>query len=348
MAIRNNALGGTDWAGEGLVYTDLNDTINSINGNFEIFEPTNLSVSTTSSSVSFTNTTNAIEIQNTGSKTAYINFDAVATTSHFSLESGRRVYVVGRADALHAICDTGDSTNLYIIAYGNAQEPTNLSIASVTATSTSSSTAIGDNPVVIKNTGSKTVYLNFDATATISHLKLLPLEVATIKLRGASNIHYVTNGSGSHTDSGSGSWGTIFTHTITEDDVASGRFFLLSAYVNLTWSNYGTMSGNYGIEHEQRLLHQASDSTTKRVHTFYSLITPSTSPGISAYEGNYVVGAYIASEFVVGDKLLYQVWMDAFWGSGGSGTCTVNRYALLRQDKLSGEVTNIGGELSKL
>ena len=79
-------------------------------------EQLQLGVTATSGSVSFAATTYGIAIRNHGSHQIYINFDATATTSGQMLDPGevKEFYIDGGIDAVHAICDSGDTSDMRV------------------------------------------------------------------------------------------------------------------------------------------------------------------------------------------------------------------------------------------
>jgi hypothetical protein len=75
-----------------------------------------LSVSDTSSSVSFSSAVILAKIKNVGTSACYFNLDATATTDHFKLEPEDEIEVgLDDITAVHAICDSSETTTLNII-----------------------------------------------------------------------------------------------------------------------------------------------------------------------------------------------------------------------------------------
>lgn len=112
MTVRTTALGGTDFIdGEVLYGTDLTDTIEEITNKFqEIYsslEQETLSVSNSSSSVSYSEAMKDHLIKNIGTVNCYINIDAAATTDHFLLKPMETIRIKGSGTAVHAITASG-------------------------------------------------------------------------------------------------------------------------------------------------------------------------------------------------------------------------------------------------
>ena len=71
----------------------------------------NLSVSNSSSSVSFSPAAYLVTITNTGSTTCYFNIGAAATTSHYPLDPGDTIRIgLSTISAVHAITASGTTT----------------------------------------------------------------------------------------------------------------------------------------------------------------------------------------------------------------------------------------------
>lgn len=77
-------------------------------------ETKTLSVSDSSSSVSFSATVFSCKIYNAGSSNAYVEFDSAATTSDFMIAPGKTLSINTDIDAVHAICDSAETTTLQI------------------------------------------------------------------------------------------------------------------------------------------------------------------------------------------------------------------------------------------
>ena len=79
-------------------------------------EVLNLSVSDTSSSVSFTTASVLTTIKNIGSNKCFFNLNATATTDHFQLDPDDEITIgYDSVSAVHAICNSGETTTLRII-----------------------------------------------------------------------------------------------------------------------------------------------------------------------------------------------------------------------------------------
>lgn len=84
----------------------------------EKHEHLQLSVTTTDSSVSYTNAKTYHLIYNVGSSDAYVKLDATATTSSFKVSSGNYVVLYGSTTSIHAITSSG-TADLRIIGFGD-------------------------------------------------------------------------------------------------------------------------------------------------------------------------------------------------------------------------------------
>lgn len=74
-----------------------------------------LSVTTSSSSVSFSPSVLKVIIKNIGSNPCFINLNSSATTNHFSLDPEEIIEIgLNSISSVHAICSSG-TTNLSII-----------------------------------------------------------------------------------------------------------------------------------------------------------------------------------------------------------------------------------------
>jgi hypothetical protein len=123
--IRNTKLGGTDWSTPSarIKPSDLNDTFDEVADRtnkklgkiYDNFEQEQLDVTDTSSSVSYSQQHENHIIKNVGSSIAYFNLDATATTDSFKINPSETVLFNGNVTAVHAICDTGETTELRII-----------------------------------------------------------------------------------------------------------------------------------------------------------------------------------------------------------------------------------------
>lgn len=113
-----------------MTYTDLTNgtrtNASEVVNNFHVhefigdtMEQEIISVTATSGSASFTATSYGLVLRNKGANQCYVNFDAAATTSHRMLESGEEwyVYIDGGVDAVHAICDSGDTASLRVVGF---------------------------------------------------------------------------------------------------------------------------------------------------------------------------------------------------------------------------------------
>ena len=71
-----------------------------------------------SSHTDFNPVVKVVKIKNAGNNACYFNLNAAATTSHFKLDPTDEI-TIGLADItdVHAICDAGLTTTLYIIGW---------------------------------------------------------------------------------------------------------------------------------------------------------------------------------------------------------------------------------------
>ena len=86
---------------------------------FTVFEQETLSVSNSTSSVSFSQEMDTVLIKNIGSTLCYVNFDAAATTNSFDLAAGDTLSIDTNITAVHAITASG-TTTLRIIGQGKS------------------------------------------------------------------------------------------------------------------------------------------------------------------------------------------------------------------------------------
>jgi hypothetical protein len=203
MGIRNDNLGGTDWAYEetNLASADLNDTFDEIARRVSIrknnFEVLTLSVTSTSSSATFSSLTNinTLVIQNAGDKTCYFDLDGTATTSGFAIPRYKTITLSNCSfSTFSAICGGSDTTTLKILGFGGVQgSKYNYEIKTISSSSTSSSVTFTNTTsykdVLIYNGGGSYAYIEFDGTATVStgyqlkggdYLQLNDIEIDTI------------------------------------------------------------------------------------------------------------------------------------------------------------------------
>lgn len=82
---------------------------------FAAFEQETLSVTDSTDSVSYSAERDYHIIKNIGSNECYINFDAAATTSSYILYPNEIYIVETNATAIHAICNSSETTTLRII-----------------------------------------------------------------------------------------------------------------------------------------------------------------------------------------------------------------------------------------
>jgi len=78
-------------------------------------EQIKISVSDTDSVRTFSKTVYSVLIYNGGSSKCYVNFEEQATTNNFCLEPGTALSIDVPVSSIHAICDSGKSTVLYVI-----------------------------------------------------------------------------------------------------------------------------------------------------------------------------------------------------------------------------------------
>jgi len=99
--------------GQVLDYKDINRNLIH-----EAHEQLQLSVSTSSSSVSFTNNKTFIIVRNVGSNTAYVNAGSSASTSDFPVAENETVTFYGSVGTISAITSTG-TADLRIWGFGD-------------------------------------------------------------------------------------------------------------------------------------------------------------------------------------------------------------------------------------
>lgn len=81
-------------------------------------ETKKISSTQTNSSVTFSPLVNYIIIKNIGGYPAYLNFNGVATTSHFKIDPSETLEIgLKNLETVQSICDTGRTTTLTIVGY---------------------------------------------------------------------------------------------------------------------------------------------------------------------------------------------------------------------------------------
>lgn len=81
-------------------------------------ETKKISSTQTNSSVTFSPLVNYIIIKNIGGYPAYLNFNGVATTSHFKIDPSETLEIgLKNLETVQSICDTSRTTTLTIVGY---------------------------------------------------------------------------------------------------------------------------------------------------------------------------------------------------------------------------------------
>jgi len=78
-----------------------------------------MSVTDTETTETLTSTANYIVLYNGGSNTVYVALNGTATTNSFPISSKEKIEIgLLGITSIHAICASGESTTLYVIAAG--------------------------------------------------------------------------------------------------------------------------------------------------------------------------------------------------------------------------------------
>lgn len=161
------------------------------------FEQMILLVTNSDTTSSFSNNAQYLFIHNSGNNTAYLNFDAAATTNSFPLEAGARITLTGITRSPHAICATGLTTTLRILAVGTSTLATSMTVGALSVTDSSQTYLVpaGSYHYVLKNSGFNDVHINFNAAATTNHFIIGAGDTLKISVEGLTDIRAVCNSS---------------------------------------------------------------------------------------------------------------------------------------------------------
>lgn len=157
------------------------------------FEQLSLSATSTTSSVTFASKRQFVTLHNSGTKTVYINFDAAATTSSFTILPGERWSFWGVTEAIHGICGGSDTTTVRIIGQGSTSAAVSNTVGVLACTATTASVALPASVylLTIRNTGVNVAYINFDSAALTTHFQVDAGDSIQLTPVGTSTLHAI-------------------------------------------------------------------------------------------------------------------------------------------------------------
>lgn len=162
-------------------------------GAYPGFEQKNLSVTNADTSSSFSVNRQVLLVHNSGTKTAYLNFDTTATTNDFPILPGERWTFYGVVRTPHAICSGSDTTTIRIIGLGSTTATVGVSVTKLSCSQSNSSYTLptGTHHIVMRNSGVNEVFINLDGAATTSHYQVDAGDTFRISPVGATTLQAI-------------------------------------------------------------------------------------------------------------------------------------------------------------